>query len=250
MSLPDRLTKEVCRRFKVNADLWGAPEASAQTVADRASRFKGGFDTDRGRRDVGVPLLVHRRCQEPMFGIANAIAYDDQMVHAAGSRTPGRVGELLGPSGWFDVDGDATSKWCAAEGERIVVLLQTLADGGVIRPDLFIVTPFLIVMQEMHRRLQREASLLSVLGLEGRDWVRDRVGTLHTVQGREAETVRLLLGPPAAAQGGARARAAGTPSILNVAVSRAKQNLYMVGSYGAWRGVGDASEMSNRLKLL
>ncbi len=247
VSLPDRLTKEVCRWFKVDADLWGAPEASAQTIADRASRFKGGFNTDRGRREVGVPLLVHRRCQEPMFGVANAIAYDGQMVHAAGAPAPGRVGELLGPSAWLDVDGDATSKWCVAEGERVVGLLCTLADGGIVRPDLFVVTPFRIVAQEMRRRLEREAGLLSALGFEGRDWLRDRVGTVHTVQGREAETVLLVLGAPAASQGGARAWAAGTPNILNVAVSRAKQNLYVVGSYAAWRGVGHALEMSHRV---
>ncbi|MEG3168063.1 DEAD/DEAH box helicase [Sphingomonas sp. LB3N6] len=250
VSLPDRLTKEVCRWFKVDADMWGAPEASVQTAADRASRFKGGFDTDRGRREVGVPLLVHRRCQEPMFGIANAIAYDHQMVHAAGPRMPGRVGELLGPSGWFDIVGEATSKWCPAEGERIVGLLRTLADGGIVRPDLFIVTPFRIVAQEIRRRLDQEGSLLSTLGLEGREWLRDRVGTVHTVQGREAETVILVLGAPAASQGGARAWAASTPNILNVAVSRAKQNLYVVGSHGAWRGVGHASEMSHQLTLL
>lgn len=248
VSLPDRLTKEICRWFKVDADLWGAPAASAQTVADRASRFKGGFDTDRGRREVGVPLLVHRRCQEPMFGISNAIAYDHQMVHAAGSRTPGQIGDLLGPSAWFDVDGDATSKWCSAEGERVVGLLQTLADGGILRPDLFIVSPFRIVAQQMRRRLEQEVGLLSALGLDGRDWLRDRVGTVHTVQGREAETVLLVLGAPAAAQHGARAWAAGTPNVLNVAVSRAKQNLYVVGSYSAWRGVGYASEMSHRIK--
>lgn len=249
VSLPDRLTKEVCHWFKVDADLWGAPVASAQSVADRASRFKGGFNTDRGRREVGVPLLVHRRCQEPMFGIANAIAYDGQMVQAVGPHTPGLVGELLGESAWFDVDGDATSKWCPTEGERVVSMLRTLANGGVVRPDLFIVTPFRIVAQEMRRRLEREPDLLSKLGVAGRDWLRDRVGTVHTVQGREAETVLVILGAPTAAQGGARAWAAGTPNILNVAVSRAKQNLYVVGSYSAWHNVGHASELSYRLKV-
>lgn len=32
------------------------------------------------------------------------------------------------------------------------------------------------------------------------------------------------------------------PNIINVAVFCAKQNLYVVGSYAAWRGVGHASE--------
>jgi hypothetical protein len=243
VSLPDRLTQEICGWFRVNSEAWGAPEASAQTVADRASQFRGGFEGDRGRREVGVPLLVHRRCQEPMFGIANAIAYDDQMVLAVGPRTPGQVGNLLGPSAWFDVDGDATTKWCPAEGEHVVGLLRRLAESGIDRPDLFIVTPFRIVAQEMRRRIDRESGLLSALGLD-RGWLNDRVGTVHTVQGREADTVIVVLGAPAAIQGGARSWAAGTPNILNVAVSRAKQNLYVVGSHGAWASVGHAAELS------
>ncbi|WP_230782489.1 DEAD/DEAH box helicase [Sphingomonas sp. Leaf37] len=248
VSLPDRLTQEICSWFNVSTDAWGAPEASAQTVADRASQFRGGFDGDRGRREVGVPLLVHRRCQEPMFGISNAIAYDRQMVFAAGPRAAGQVGDVLGPSAWFDVDGDATTKWCPAEGECVIELLRALTRAGVRRPDLFIVTPFRIVAHEMRRRIEREGDLLSALGLE-RGWLNDRVGTVHTVQGREAETVIVVLGAPAAEQGGARSWAAGTPNILNVAVSRTKQNLYVVGSYGAWAGVGHAAELRQLPRL-
>jgi len=38
--------------------------------------------------------------------------------------------------------------------------------------------------------------------------------------------------------------AAGTLNILNVAVSRAKQNLYVVGSFAAWLGMRAASTAS------
>lgn len=62
--------------------------------------------------------------------------------------------------------------------------------------------------------------------------------TIHTFQGREADTVILLLGAPKASQHRARQWAASPPNIINVAVSRAKQNLYVIGSAAAWAGAG------------
>jgi superfamily I DNA and/or RNA helicase len=242
--LPNRLNAETCRYFKVDGARWAAPEASAQTVADRASRFRGSFRSDQGPRQVGIPLLVHRRCHEPMFGISNRIAYDGQMVHAVGTGTGIAPEGSLGRSQWFDIDGDAVSKWCPAEGEHVVALLSRIARSGVRDPDPFIITPFRIVAQELRRRLDAEPALFETFGVDRREWLKDRVGTIHTVQGREAESVILVLGAPTAAQGGARAWAAGTPNILNVAVSRAKRNLYVVGSYGAWSGVGHAAEVA------
>lgn len=115
VTLPERLTLEICNYFKVDKSVWAAPEASAQTLTDQASRFQAAFGADRGPRCVGIPLLVHRRCQEPMFGISNRIAYDGQMVHAPGPRMTGAIGAILGPSKWLDIDGEADSKWCPAE---------------------------------------------------------------------------------------------------------------------------------------
>jgi superfamily I DNA and/or RNA helicase len=92
--------------------------------------------------------------------------------------------------------------------------------------------------------LEGERELLSTIGINGREWPNDHVGTIHTVQGREADTVILLLGAPKASQSGARSWATATPNILNVAVSRARRNLYVVGSFGAWSGVGHARELS------
>ncbi|MBK1664315.1 helicase [Rhodospirillum rubrum] len=245
VTLPERLISEICTFFKVDRPVWAAPEASVQTLADRASRFQAAFRSDEGPRRVGIPLLVHRRCQEPMFGIANKIAYDGQMVHAPGKVDPGDVGRVLGPSAWFDIDGEAESKWCPAEGDFVVSLLTKIASAGITNPDLFIVTPFRVVAQELRRRLEREKALFAALKIDIDDWASDRIGTIHTVQGREADTVIFVLGAPQASQNGARAWASGTPNILNVAVSRAKQTLYVVGSYGSWSGVGHARELAS-----
>lgn len=244
-SLPERLNAEICTYFKVSTSLWAAPDASVQTLADRASPYQSEFKSDQGMRRVGMPLLVHRRCLNPMFGISNRIAYDDQMVYAARPDDTARIGRALGDSCWFDVDGQAETKWCPAEGEIVVEALEHIAALGIRDPDLFIITPFRIVAQEMRRRLERETHLHAALGITFKDWAYDRIGTIHTVQGREAEAVFLVLGAPMQSQQGARAWAAGTPNILNVAVSRAKQNLYVVGSHAAWSGIGHARELAH-----
>lgn len=248
VSMPDRLTAEVCNYFNVTTDAWASPVASTQTLADRASSFQATFASDRGPRRVGLPLLVHRRCDEPMFGISNRIAYSGQMVHATPKRREGSALDILGRSKWFDIDGQAQSKWCPDEGEVVVGLLGECAAADVADLDLFIISPFRIVAFELRRRIQQQSTLSSFLGGDARTWTRDRVGTIHTVQGREADAVFLVLGAPTAAQYGARQWAAGTPNILNVAVSRAKQRIYVIGSHGAWSGVGHMGDVANSLE--
>lgn len=247
VTLPERLSAEICSFFEVDKPVWIAPEASAQTLADCASEFQAAFRSDLGPRKVGVPLLVHRRCQEPMFGISNRIAYDGQMVHATGTSNTGTIGMALGASQWFDIDGDADSKWCPDEGKVTLSLLKKIECAGIVNPDVFVITPFRIVAQEMRRLLETDHSLLTTLTSWEEEWTTSRIGTIHTFQGREADSVILLLGAPKAAQNGARGWAATTPNILNVAVSRAKKSLYVVGSYGAWSGVGYARELASEL---
>lgn len=247
VGLPQRLVAEIGTYLCITGAEWLAPEASVQTLADKASKLKAQFRADVGMREVGIPLLVHRRCQEPMFGISNYIAYDGQMVHAAGKPPPGPVTQVLGNSRWMNVDGSADSKWCPAEGEAVVELLTALARAGVTEPDIYVITPFRIVAQELRRRIEAEHGLLDGLGVDPREWLLSRVGTIHTFQGKEAEAVIAVLGAPMSAQQGARRWAASTPNILNVMVSRAKQSLYVVGSRAAWSSVGNAKAVADRV---
>lgn len=246
VSLPEKLNAEICKFFDIDQSEWSAPAASTQTLADQASRFKSTFVMDVGDREVGLPLLVHRRCQNPMFDVSNSIAYAGQMVHAVGPKRPGSIGSALGRSRWFDVNGNAETKWCPEEGDAVVRMLKELAASGITNPDVFIITPFKIVEQNMRRRLDSETDLLQALGVKWNEWSRDRVGTIHTFQGREADTVILLLGAPKASQQRARQWAASPPNIINVAVSRAKQNLYVVGSATAWAGAGTSLQVLQR----
>jgi hypothetical protein len=249
VTLPDRLTQTICRHFGVDPDRFNAPEASVQTLADAASPFVAEIESRNGSRTIGAPLLVHRRCSAPMFGISNAIAYEHLMVSAK-APGPSPIGDLLGPSQWIDVRGTAEEKWCPEEGRQVLKLLRTLAfpylPGQVSKPpDLYIVTPFLIVAERL-RKLVEESALVT-WSKQPRRWTYERIGTVHTVQGREAEAVILVLGAPALAQAGARAWAGGRPNLLNVAVTRAKERLYVVGNRELWRTAGLFSELAARL---
>jgi hypothetical protein len=248
-SIPLRLNEEICRFFHVNKQLWSAPEASTQTLADRASCYQSSFKCDTGERNVGIPLLVHRRCREPMFSISNEVAYDGKMVYAAGPHQPGEVGKVLGLSCWFNFDGQAETKWCPGEGQIVIELLKKIATQGITNPDLFIITPFKIVAIELRNCLRKEKSLFEKLNINLNQWLTDRVGTIHTVQGREADSVILVLGAPENKHDGARNWAGGTPNIINVAASRAKQNFYVIGSHAAWSRVGHCRIMAKYLKV-
>lgn len=112
--------------------------------------------------------------------------------------------------------------------------------------DLYIVTPFVVVQDRLRERIRRSGLLDNWVENPSR-WPYERIGTVHTVQGREAEAVILALGAPLARQTGARGWAGGRPNLLNVAVSRAQEVLYVVGNRDLWKKAGVFSELNDRI---
>jgi hypothetical protein len=236
-ALPTELADTVCADFGIDPVRWNAPKASVQAVADASAAFVAEFRQTVGSVRVGFPLLVHRRCAEPMFSLSNDVAYQGLMVHAA-PRRASAIRDVLGPSQWLDVTAGRTEdKWSDAEGTAVVDMLRRLSDAGLPNLDLYVISPFLIVARRLRERIMA-SGVLSRWTQDPYRWTRERIGTVHTVQGREADSVILVLGAPMPAQRGARGWAGGAPNILNVAATRAQENLYVVGSRPAWADAG------------
>ncbi|MGE4048936.1 MAG: DEAD/DEAH box helicase, partial [Acetobacteraceae bacterium] len=247
VTTPRRTTQLIFESNDADPAPWAAPQQSAQSLADRANRIQGRFHVVNGgagqeERITGIPLLVHRRCEEPMFGIANRIAYDERMVFAT---TPGAspIRDCLGASAWIDVDAPGTDKWVEAEGQLIAAAIARLCQTLPEPPDLYVICPFKVPIGRLRALLLDAPDVLSGLGKTKRkDWIEKRVGTVHTFQGKEAEAVILMLGAGRGAKAGSRAWAGRTPNLLNVAATRAKRALYVVGNRAEWQGAGVFTE--------
>jgi hypothetical protein len=190
---------------------WLPTQASVQTLADRTTPVGTQAGPEGSKIWVGAPLRVHRRCDDPMFSISNAIAYDGLMVH---QKTPSPV--AWPASGWIDVPRAVSEgNWVPAEGDALRALLKQLIQVSHIAPGaIFLISPFRDVVQHITR-------IGKQFGLES-----DRMGTVHTTQGKEADVVIVVVGGGSA---GARDWVVGKPNLLNVAVSRARARLYLIG---------------------
>lgn len=133
------------------------------------------------------------------------------------------------------------------EGLEVVSLLEQLKRDRV-SPNLYIITPFLIIAGNL-RSLIRESAVLNFLVDKPGDWLEEHIGTVHTVQGREAEAVFFVLGGPLTIHRGARGWAGGKPNLVNVAVTRAKEVMYVIGNRHLWKDAGVFRELSDRLPV-
>ncbi len=247
-SLPKPLLDSLATHHGVDPKRFTAPQASIQTLSDKANSYGTVIKRDFEDVRIGVPLLVHRRCENPMFRISNALAYSNLMVYATAEKASPIKG-ILGDSHWIHVAGTAEDKWCPEEGVEILNRLMTLAQGLGHMPDLFIISPFKAVAQGMRSLLMSNKDFFEGYNISIYDWAKTHVGTVHTFQGKEAEAVFFLLGAPDVAQGGARNWATTQVNILNVAVSRAKRVFYIVGNRDLWGKSGHMNLFSQSISL-
>lgn len=209
--------------------------ASAQTLADRANACGGWLGGDQDSLWVGCPLRVHRRCASPMFDISNEIAYGGLMIQAT-DKLPADEESVLGASAWIDIRGECAGKhYVPGQGREVIRMLRraTEAAGGL--PELYIISPFKNVARRLREDISKSFRGWRLAGdaWNLRRWLNRSVGTVHTFQGKEADLVILVLGADHRSEAAAR-WAAGKPNILNVAATRAKRGLYVVGDRQLW----------------
>lgn len=200
---------------------WIPSNCSSIEIADSVNIY----GTYLGNTWVGMPLRVHRRCENPMFKISNKIAYDNLMVYGTLENNKYSV---LPPSQWFHVgSAHSVGNWVPEEGEVLVTLVDTLQRDGVDMKDVFLVSPFADVIRHT-KTLQKKYGILS--------------STIHSVQGLENAIVILVLGGRVETNG-ARLWATRRPNLLNVAITRAKNRLYIIGNKDLWKDMSSIPEI-------
>ncbi|WP_313696901.1 AAA domain-containing protein [Achromobacter sp.] len=218
LALPVGLEGALAKHFGVNKTWWPS-DSSAQRLADQTMSM-GTWLPDEAMEKiwVGSPLRVHRRCDDPMFSISNQIAYDGLMVQGKAVKQ-----KPYPACHWIDVRSDTSEgNWIPNEGSAATELVRQLTEQeGVPAGDIFLISPF----KDCARKL---SELATKFGLDSK-----KTGTIHTTQGKEADVVILVLGGNPQRHG-AKDWAAQKPNLLNVAVSRAKSRLYVVGDRQAW----------------
>lgn len=237
------------------AEDWSPNSISVQQVADRANRFGSYIATEDKKIWIGIPLWVHRRCIEPMFSVANKIAYNDRMIH-------GRDDDAIKPksahgvdNSWIESVGVCSDKQYKRElGEDTLALLKELLEAGNELNSIFVISPFKAVKEALLSNLSEcaeEVLSFSTKAISKGDfssWLEDSIGTVHAFQGRENDIVIMVLGCDPHNTGGAT-WASSTPNILNVAITRAKKNLFVIGDSNVWCGLKYFSAVYDSLPL-
>ncbi|GAB3747410.1 AAA domain-containing protein [Yimella radicis] len=235
---PPKVLRNIALTYGIS-ETWIPPMASVQTLADRVAVFGTYLPSDTGPQWVSAPLRVHRRCDEPMFGISNEISYDGIMIHAKASKddacrnqhdlfvpcsknTTDDKHEPVAPSYWADEPATSDGHLQRNQVERAKKAIDYLHKKGVPYSEIMAISPFRAVAEALEPLEKAYPGI--------------RAGTIHRAQGREADVVLLVLGGDQKRIGALR-WAASPPNLVNVAVSRAKRRLFVISDYASWSGL-------------
>ncbi|WFU04680.1 ATP-binding protein (plasmid) [Rhizobium sp. CB3171] len=254
VTLNQQVDKAVAATFNV-ADSFLVTNSSLQSLADA----RNPFGTELNGRWVGSPLLVHRRCVDPMFSISNKLSYEGKMFLGRDKEQKERTLNnpdsesarlLIHDSAWIDVpralSEPITDNSRRAETDIVADIVNACIvfnsrARDLALPKLFVIAPFRHIKISVKKRL-RDAIAELYPNFEGADidhWCSKSIGTVHSFQGQEAETVVLVLGgKKESGMNWVQER----PNLLNVAVTRAQRRLYVVGDWDEWMSLAGKVE--------
>ncbi|MEZ9986766.1 DEAD/DEAH box helicase, partial [Vibrio sp. 10N.261.49.A3] len=254
VTTPEKIDLAIARDFLDVSDNdgkreWGddylIAESSAQSIADKACNYYAQI----GDRPVGIPLLVHRRCTEPMFSIANNIAYDDKMVLAS---PPFKWNALQ--SGWVHISEQAdningSGYFNYTEAKAAIELVRHLCEKqpSMVEGGVYIITPFSKMRSTIAKQWDdalkdsnnhewmKKAFGSAKQDTDLKEFSKENIGTVHTFQGKEASTVLLCTAASSVRQNtGGIQWVNSKPNLINVAVTRAKHHLFIIGNMEDW----------------
>ncbi len=193
---------------------------SVMACAQNACRYQPYPDLDRG-----LYLFEHRRCFDEIIAFSNALCYRGHLQPKRGQAN----GLDLPPMGYLHIDGPAFSaggsRFNPTEAHTIAAWLAAHREplekqyGQKIEELVAIVTPF-------GRQAQELKQACAAAGIRTMGDGAMTIGTVHSLQGAERSVV---IFSPAYAKGADGTFIDSSTSMLNVAVSRAKDNFLVFG---------------------
>lgn len=186
---------------------------------------------------VGCPLIVHRRCISPMYDISNAISYNGIMKQQ--TRNPKEELEkdfIYNRSCWININGkeESRKRHFVPEQGKLVCKMLEVAFGNAKVPNLYIISPFTTVVTGIRAAIKEYFKENANISEGLYEWCEKNIGTVHKFQGKEANEVIFLLGCDTSKDAEGAIRWVNT-NIVNVAATRAKYRLYIIGDYEAWK---------------
>jgi len=226
-----------------------SPSLSIQTLADYANLYYGKI----GETEVGCPLVVHRRCLSPMFDISNRISYDDRMINKCmPDKKP--IDYVLEKNEFIDVKGQEAGNgnhYVKEQGDKIIEIIKDCIENREINvfdnfKNLYVISPFTTVINGLKNDIKKAFKDQDEKKVKA--WCDNCLGTVHKFQGKEANSVILLLGCDNNSKSSAQ-WAAQAANILNVAATRAKKRFAIVADLELWGKLNffkEAKEILNK----
>ena len=215
-------------------------ELSVQSLADAQNPFAGIIkNLDGSESWVGCPLVIHRRCKDPMFTVANELSYGGFMINKTiDSDDP------IDPckeSCWITYDASniesstGKDRYIPIQGEIAFELIQKLRARNTKFKDIFIITPFTTVAYGFKKYMESISD--DIVNWTDKDnkkgWLKDNIGTVHTFQGKEAKVVIYMLGCQSDGSANGAIKWVNANNV-NVAFTRAKEYVYVIGDATKW----------------
>lgn len=215
-------------------------ELSVQSLADAQNPFAGIIkNLDGSESWVGCPLVIHRRCKDPMFTVANELSYGGFMINKTiDSDDP------IDPckeSCWITYDASniksstGKDRYIKVQGQIAFELIQKLRARNAEFKDIFIITPFTSVAHGFKTYMQSISD--DIVNWTDKDnksgWLKDNIGTVHTFQGKEAKVVIYMLGCQSDGTANGAIKWVNANNV-NVAFTRAKEYIYVIGDATKW----------------
>lgn len=215
-------------------------ELSVQSLADAQNPLAGIIkNLDGSESWVGCPLVIHRRCKDPMFTVANELSYGGFMINKTiDSDDP------IDPckeSCWITYDASniesstGKDRYIKVQGQIAFELIQKLRARNAEFKDIFIITPFTSVAYGFKKFMESLSDDIVNWTKEDNKsgWLNDNIGTVHTFQGKEAKVVIYMLGCQSDGTANGAIKWVNANNV-NVAFTRAKEYIYVIGDATKW----------------